>query len=78
MKKDLPDDIEIEVGFDNTQYIRSSIREVEDTILIAFILVVVIIFFFLRNWRTTLDSDHRNSGIADWCLFYHVYCRIYH
>jgi multidrug efflux pump len=54
MKKDIADDIEIEVGFDNTQYIRSSIREVEDTIILAFILVVVIIFFFLRDWRTTL------------------------
>lgn len=54
MKKDLPDDIEVEVGFDNTQYIRSSIKEVVDTILIAFGLVVIIIFFFLRDWRTTL------------------------
>jgi len=54
MSKDLPEDIEVEVGFDNTEYIRSSIKEVEDTILIAFGLVVVIIFFFLRNWRTTL------------------------
>jgi multidrug efflux pump len=54
MKKDLPDDIGVEIGFDNTEYIRSSIREVEDTILIAFLLVVVIIFFFLRDWRTTL------------------------
>ncbi|HEX2395396.1 MAG TPA: efflux RND transporter permease subunit [Bacteroidales bacterium] len=54
MQKDLPDDIGVIVGFDNTEYIRSSIKEVEDTILIAFGLVVVIIFFFLRNWRTTL------------------------
>ncbi|HLO61014.1 MAG TPA: efflux RND transporter permease subunit [Bacteroidales bacterium] len=54
MQRDLPDDINVEVGFDNTEYIRSSIKEVEDTIMIAFILVVVIIFFFLRNWRTTL------------------------
>lgn len=54
MKKDLPDDIEVEIGFDNTTYIRSSIREVVDTILIAFGLVVIIIFFFLRDWRTTL------------------------
>jgi multidrug efflux pump len=54
MKKDLPADIEVQVGFDNTQYIRSSIREVVDTILIAFGLVVIIIFFFLRDWRTTL------------------------
>lgn len=52
--RDLPDDIEVEVGFDNTEYIRSSIKEVVDTILIAFGLVVVIIFFFLRDWRTTL------------------------
>ena len=54
IKKDLPNDVKIEIGFDNTQYIRSSIREVKNTIFIAFSLVLVIIFFFLRNWRTTL------------------------
>lgn len=54
IKKDLPDDVEIEIGFDNTQYIRSSIKEVQNTIYIAFFLVVVIIFLFLRDWRTTL------------------------
>ena len=54
IKKDLPDDVRIEIGFDNTKYIRSSIREVEDTIYLAFFLVVVIIYFFLRSWRATL------------------------
>jgi len=54
MKKDLPDDVSIDIGFDNTQYIRSSIREVQTTIYLAFFLVVVIIFFFLRDWRTTI------------------------
>lgn len=54
IKKDLPDDVVIEVGFDNTKYIRSSIKEVMDTIYIAFALVVLIIFLFLRDWRTTL------------------------
>lgn len=54
IKKDLPDDVNIVVGFDNTQYIRSSIKEVQITIYIAFFLVVVIIFAFLRDWRTTL------------------------
>jgi multidrug efflux pump len=54
IKRNLPDDVEIEVGFDNTQYIRSSIREVQFTIYLAFTLVVVIIFFFLRDWRTTI------------------------
>lgn len=54
IKKDLADDVVIKIGFDNTQYIRSSIREVQDTIYIAFFLVVVIIYFFLRSWRATL------------------------
>ena len=54
IKKDLPDDVLIEVGFDNTDYIRSSIKEVKSTIYLAFFLVVVIIFLFLRDWRTTL------------------------
>jgi multidrug efflux pump len=54
IKRDLPDDIYYQVGFDNTNYIRSSIVEVRNTIFIAFILVVIIIFFFLRDWRTTL------------------------
>lgn len=54
LQKDLPDDIEAGVAFDNTVFIRSSIREVKDTIVEAFVLVVLIIFLFLRNWRTTL------------------------
>ena len=54
MRKDLPDDVTIDVAFDNTRFIRASISEVETTVLIAFILVVLIIFIFLRNWRVTL------------------------
>ncbi len=54
LKKDLPDDITMEVLFDNTLYIRESIKEVKTTIFIAFTLVVLVIFLFLRNWRTTL------------------------
>ncbi|MBU1014535.1 MAG: efflux RND transporter permease subunit [Bacteroidetes bacterium] len=54
IKKDLAEDVEVKIGFDNTQYIRSSIKEVKDTIYIAFVLVVIIIYFFLRSWRATL------------------------
>ena len=53
IKKDLPSDVGMEVSFDSTSYIRSSIAEVEETIITAFILVVAIIFLFLRDWRTT-------------------------
>lgn len=54
IKKDLPEDVKVGIGFDNTQFIRTSINEVKSTIYIAFSLVVLIIFFFLRDWRTTL------------------------
>ncbi len=54
IKKDLPADIETGIAFDNTEYIRSSIREVEQTIYLAFGLVVLVIFFFLRDWRTSV------------------------
>ncbi|MDX9946711.1 MAG: efflux RND transporter permease subunit [Bacteroidales bacterium] len=54
IRKDLPEDVKVNVNFDNTDYIRSSIKEVRDTIFIAFALVVVIIYFFLRSWRATI------------------------
>ncbi|WP_165024164.1 efflux RND transporter permease subunit [Dysgonomonas sp. ZJ279] len=54
MKKDLPDDVQLGIAFDNTKFIRTSIYEVEETIYIAFLLVVLIIFVFLRDWRVTL------------------------
>ena len=54
MKKDLPEDVHFDYGFDNTRFIRASISEVETTIYEAFILVILIIFLFLRDWRVTL------------------------
>jgi len=54
IRKDLPDDVKVNVNYDNTEYIRSSIAEVKDTIYLAFALVVIIIYFFLRSWRATL------------------------
>lgn len=53
IKKDIPEDVKLDIGFDSTKFIRNSIKEVQETILIAFILVVSIIFLFLRDWRTT-------------------------
>lgn len=54
IKKDLPADMQLDIGFDNTTFIRNSIGEVIETIFIAFGLVIIIIFLFLRNWRTTM------------------------
>lgn len=54
MKKDLPEDVHFDYGFDNTKFIRASISEVESTVYEAFVLVIIIIFLFLRDWRVTL------------------------
>ena len=54
IKKDLPEDITLGMTTDTTITIRNAITEVQETILISFLLVVMVIFLFLREWRTTL------------------------
>lgn len=54
IKKDVPKDIIIDIALDNTRFILTSINEVEETLLIAFILVVIIIFLFFRDWLIAL------------------------
>ncbi len=54
LKKELPADIVVTNAFDSTISIRKGILEVEETILLAFGLVILVIFIFLRSWRTTL------------------------
>jgi len=54
IEKDLPPDVEVEFGFDATDYIRKSVLEVVQTVFTALSLVVLVIFLFLRDLRTTL------------------------
>ncbi|MEW6060421.1 MAG: efflux RND transporter permease subunit [Bacteroidota bacterium] len=50
IKKDLPSDIMLNIALDNTIFIKRSITEVQETILIAVLLVVGIIYLFFREW----------------------------
>ncbi|MCS6796162.1 MAG: efflux RND transporter permease subunit, partial [Raineya sp.] len=50
LKKEIPEHIRFEVLYDVTKYIKKSIEEVAETLLIAFGLVVLIIYLFFRNW----------------------------
>lgn len=50
IKKDLPEDILLEVGFDRTTFVRKAIEEVKETLFIAILLVVIIIYLFFREW----------------------------
>jgi multidrug efflux pump len=54
LKNEIPADIVVGTTMDTTLSIRKAITEVEETILIAFGLVLLVIFAFLRSWRTTL------------------------
>ena len=50
LKKDVPDDVKIKLSSDQTKYIKKSILEVKDTLIISIILVVLIIYLFFRDW----------------------------
>ncbi len=54
IEQDLPEDINVAVGFNTTEYIQQSVNEVQQTVFIALALVIAVIFLFLRDWRTTL------------------------
>ena len=50
IKKDVPADIKLDIALDQTKFIKRSILEVKETLIIAFILVVLIIYLFFRDW----------------------------
>jgi|HubBroStandDraft_1064217.scaffolds.fasta_scaffold05857_2 multidrug efflux pump len=57
LKASIPTDIDIKVGMDRTTTIRSSLKDVERTLLIAIALVILVVFLFLRNlWATAVPA----------------------
>jgi len=50
----LPQGVSYRIGYDPTQYIRSTMSEIVDTLIITLILVVGITYMFLQDWRATL------------------------
>ncbi|HJR41208.1 MAG TPA: efflux RND transporter permease subunit [Gemmatimonadaceae bacterium] len=50
----LPPGVELHAAFDQSVFVKRSIKEAEETLLIAGVLVVAIIFLFLRNLRATI------------------------
>jgi multidrug efflux pump len=54
VRKEVPPDVTVEVGYDFTRFVRRSVEEVKETLVIAFVLVALIIFLFLRDWRSTV------------------------
>jgi multidrug efflux pump len=54
LRASIPADIKIDIALDRTKTIRASLHDVEQTLVIAVILVILVVFVFLRNWRATL------------------------
>ena len=50
IKKEVPDDIKLDIALDQTIFVKRSITEVAETLAIAFGLVVIIIYLFFRDW----------------------------
>jgi multidrug efflux pump len=50
LKKEMPQDITLNIALDQTKFIKNSISEVEETLLIAISLVILIIYLFFRDW----------------------------
>lgn len=50
----LPQDMDLQVAYDSTEYVRASIQSIIDTLLITFLLVVLVTYIFLQKLKTTL------------------------
>ncbi len=54
IRPQLPADLQVATAFDSSVFVRRAITEVQETILIAFVLVLLIMLAFLRNLRSTM------------------------
>jgi multidrug efflux pump len=54
MKPAFPQDVDYLIPFDTTIVVKSSIHEVQITILEAALLVLLVVFVFLQSWRATI------------------------
>lgn len=54
IKKEVPKDIQLNIALDSTVFVKKSITEVKETLLIAIILVVLVVYFFFRDWVIAL------------------------
>ncbi len=54
MSERFPPGVSYVVGYDPTEFIMISLREIVQTLLLALALVVLITFIFLQDWRATL------------------------
>lgn len=72
IKNEVPEDIKIDIAMDQTVFIKRSISEVEETLIISFLLVVLIIYLFFRDFLIAIRPliDIPVSLIATFFIMY--------
>jgi hydrophobe/amphiphile efflux-1 (HAE1) family protein len=72
IQKENKSDIQFKLLIDNTKNVRQSLKEVEETLIISFSLVVLVIFFFFRNWLIAIRPliDIPISLVATFFIMY--------
>jgi CzcA family heavy metal efflux pump len=56
LRRELPPDMHLEFFYDQSQFVRDSVRSVWDAIIFGLILSTIILFLFLRNWGSVLTA----------------------
>ncbi|MDR0868187.1 MAG: efflux RND transporter permease subunit [Planctomycetota bacterium] len=54
LAKSFPKGVSVRVGYDPTKFIRASMKEIIETLVLTLILVVVATYLFLQSWRATI------------------------
>ncbi len=54
LAKTFPNDMEIKVAYDSTDYVQASIAAIVETLFITFGLVILVTYLFLQKFKTTL------------------------
>ena len=54
LSKTFPEEVEYEIGYDTTPFIRESIEEVFKSLRDAIILVAIVVLIFLKGWRAAI------------------------
>ena len=54
LSTNFPDGLQYDIPFDTTLFVKASIAEVYETLMIAVVLVVIVIYIFLQDWRATI------------------------
>lgn len=72
IKNEVPEDIKLDIAMDQTKFIKRAISEVEETLIISFLLVVLIIYLFFRDFLIAIRPliDIPVSLIATFFIMY--------